>query len=256
MVRIVRLLFRLFLFALLTLCLVPFQIIILLFSKGTISYYLPRLWHKGILKIANTKVIISGEMPSSGKNFYIGNHISSMDIPILGSHIIASFVAKSDVASYPLFGFLARTQQTLFISRNPKDAKKAYAQIRAVLQDQKSIILFPEGTSTDASHIEPFKSSLFALPIELAADEIKIIPFTLALLSVEGSTDLTRARRNQFTLSVDVEFWQKFFSIMGLSEAVVRLHFHAPLTPTTSMDRKILAGQAHEIVSAPLPPLV
>lgn len=256
MIRFFRLFLRLVLFALWTLALVPFQLIILLFSKDDVAYILPRLWHRGVLKIANTQIILTGNIPLTGKNFYIGNHISSMDIPILGAHLIASFVAKADVARYPLFGFLARVQQTLFISRNPAHAEKAIAKIRQTLLANRSIILFPEGTSTDASYIAPFKSSLFTLPIEFAHDRVSIVPFTLQLISVEGSTDLTRARRNQFTLSPDVEFWQNFFSIMGLNEAVVRLHFHPPLAMTEGINRKILAAQAHDIVSAPLPPLL
>lgn len=246
-----RLIFRLCLFALWTVCLVPFQLILLCFTKEKYAYYITQLWHKGVLKIANTKIIITGNIPKKSRNFYVGNHFSSMDIPILGSVIRASFVAKADVESYPIFGFLASIQQTVFISRNQTRAKLVMEQIKTMIVSEKDLIVFPEGTSTDASHIMPFKSSLFSVPIECADTGITINPFTLELLSVEGSTDLTRTRRNLFTLSPDVEFWQNFISIFSLSEAVVRLHFYDPIIVSNDDDRKALAQKTYEIVANP-----
>ena len=251
MIRYLRLSLRLLAFALWTLALVPLQLLVLIVTRNAVSYIIPRLWHKGVLHIANTRVIVTGT-PTHDHCFFVGNHISSMDIPILGSVLKASFVAKADVESYPIFGFLAGVQQTVFISRNQAHAKLATAKMRAMLKAEKNLIIFPEGTSTDASHIMPFKSSLFSVPIDFANDGVVIQPFTLALLSVEGKTDLDRQTRNQFTLSPDVEFWQNFFSIMGLSEAVVRLHFHAPIMVAADMDRKSLAQTAYDIVASPL----
>ena len=250
--RLARLTCRLILFALLTIATVPFQLIVLCFTRGKASYIFPRLWHRCVTLIANTKVQVTGARPSSHHCFFVGNHISAMDIPMLGSILPASFAAKADVESYPLFGFLANIQQTVFISRKSSSAKIAQTKIRALLNSGKNLILFPEGTSTDGTYVVPFKSTLFSIPIEMADRNIVIQPFTLSLLSVEGSSDLTRERRNMFTLSPDVEFWQNFFSIMSLTEAVVNLHFHDPITVTANADRKILAETAYKAVVSAL----
>jgi hypothetical protein len=72
------------------------------------------------------------------------------------------------------------------------------------------------------------------------------------LLSIEGSSDLSRARRNLFALTPEVEFWQNFFSIMSLAHAEVNLHLHPPITVSPTSDRKIIANQAYKAVVSAL----
>ena len=98
----------------------------------------------------------------------MANHLSYLDIPLLLARLDARFLAKSEVASWPILGFLARSTGTLFIDRgNKRDIPRAMKEIRAVLAGGLGAIVFPEGTSTDGALVEPFKPSLFQVPVEL-----------------------------------------------------------------------------------------
>lgn len=248
MMHVLLLIWRLALFALWTFIVVPPQLIVLMLTKGPVSYILPRLWHRGVLKIANIKVHVTGTPPAHDHCFFVGNHISAMDIPILGSLLLGSFVAKADVERYPVFGFLASIQQTVFISRQSSAAKNAQDKIRTILKQGKNLILFPEGTSTDGTYVVPFKSTLFSLPIEMAERNLVIQPFTLSLRSVNGSYDLNPAHRRLFTLGPEVEFLENFLSTISLNDAEIDLEFHTPLPVTPTSDRKSLADAAHKSV--------
>ena len=97
----------------------------------------------------------------------MANHLSYVDIPLLLSRLDARFLAKSEIASWPIFGFLARSTGTLFVDRSRKrDLTRVITEVKSVLARGPGVIVFPEGTSTDGSQVERFKPSLFEVPVE------------------------------------------------------------------------------------------
>jgi len=138
------------------------------------GYKLPMIFHKILLKLIGFDVRIHGAMPVTGPVLFVCNHTSYLDIPVLGALIPASFVAKAEVASWPLFGFMAKLQNTVFIERRQTRAISQRDQLTRYLADGRNLILFPEGTSTDGRYVLPFKSSLFGA-IETAAKDIDVI---------------------------------------------------------------------------------
>jgi 1-acyl-sn-glycerol-3-phosphate acyltransferase len=110
--------------------------------------------------------------PTSDKPaLYVANHISYLDVFVLGKVLRGSFAAKSEVASWPVFGSLAKLGSTLFLERNPWRAAKQIEMVRGHLQQRGSLIMFPEGTSGAGTQVMPFRSSLFA-----AADNVTVQP--------------------------------------------------------------------------------
>jgi len=127
-------------------------------------------WARASLWIMGVDARYRGELPR-GPYFLVANHLSYVDIPLLLARLDARFLAKSEVAGWPVLGFLARTTGTLFIDRSRKrDLTRAIEEIRAVLSRGTGVIVFPEGTSTDGHAIEPFKPSLFEVPVALEMD--------------------------------------------------------------------------------------
>jgi lyso-ornithine lipid O-acyltransferase len=91
----------------------------------------------------------------------VANHSSWMDIFALNARKRVYFVSKAEVARWPGIGWLARATGTVFINRDPKEARAQQTVFEARLKAGHKLLFFPEGTSTDGQRILPFKSTLF-----------------------------------------------------------------------------------------------
>lgn len=116
-----------------------------------------------VLGICLTK---QGSMPSSG--LLVCNHLSYVDIVVLSSIRPCVFVAKRDVASWPLFGWLARAAGAIFVDRDRRFLSvETVDRIREAIASGTAVVLFPEGTSSDGSTVLPFKSALLESIVQL-----------------------------------------------------------------------------------------
>ncbi len=147
---------------------------------------LPHYFHHGVRIILGLRVSFSGKQNTQQPCLYASNHISYLDVFVLGG-IRAYFIAKSEVASWPVLGSLARFQNTLFFERATGKAKYQLKVMQSHLIEGNSLILFPEGTSTNGTYVEPFKSSLFeAVNISEAAPRVVIQAITIAYTDQAG----------------------------------------------------------------------
>ncbi|MBS0122537.1 lysophospholipid acyltransferase family protein [Thetidibacter halocola] len=97
-----------------------------------------------------------------GPGALVANHTSWLDIFVLNSRKTIYFVSKSEVAKWPGIGWLARATGTLFIRRDPRDARAQTQLFEERLMHGHRLLFFPEGTSTDGRRVLPFKTTLFA----------------------------------------------------------------------------------------------
>lgn len=243
---------KLFVFAFLCVIVVPPQALLMLFTKGRAAYVLPHWWHKSVCGVLGIRVTAKGKPVTDKQVFFVGNHLSYLDISAIATQICyASFVAKADVSGWPVFGYLSKLQQTIFISRSRADAKKESNALEDNLDQGKSLIIFPEGTSTDGLAVMPFKSSLFALLLKDKYKNLLIQPFTLELLSVGGKVPNNKETRNTYAWPFDddtplgAHLWR--FAKSGGAEILIR--FHAPIAAGAYSDRKELAKTCQDAVS-------
>jgi len=147
---------------------IPLCLIILISPKKQQERII-QFWCKKLLSIFDIRVEVSGldyHLRSQKKYLIVSNHISWMDIIVIQSIKPSIFVAKSDVASWPLFGWVAQMTGTIFIKRDKvSDIKKALKKIKRRLV-KRSVCIFPEGTSTNGRYVLPFKSNLFQSSID------------------------------------------------------------------------------------------
>jgi len=147
---------------------VPLCILILVSTKNQQERII-RFWCKRLLSIFEIKVEVTGlgtYLINQKKYLMVANHISWMDIIVIQSIKPCIFVAKSDVASWPLFGWVAQMTGTIFIKRDKvSDIKKALKKMKRRLI-KRSVCIFPEGTSTNGRYLLPFKSNLFQSSID------------------------------------------------------------------------------------------
>ncbi|MGV3551238.1 lysophospholipid acyltransferase family protein [Rhizobium sp.] len=124
---------------------------------------LPRLWHKCALWAIGVRVIVHGAAETRRPLMVAANHVSWLDILVLSSVVDATFVAKAEVRDWPVFGPLARLQRSIFIKREERRQTREQAdEMASRLNAGETVVLFPEGTTTDGNRLGELKSSLFA----------------------------------------------------------------------------------------------
>jgi len=144
-----------------TAVLLPFQLLGLFFDLP-FRRTLPRLWHRVACHALGIKVHVHGDIERAKPLMLAVNHVSWKDIMVLGSVADVAFIAKSEVRDWPLFGWLARLQKTIFVTREQK--RSTGAQVNEIAQRMAAgeiVVLFPEGTTSDGNRMLEVKSSLF-----------------------------------------------------------------------------------------------
>lgn len=123
---------------------------------------IPPLLHRLFLWLFDIRVSVLGVPPRPGApTLVLANHVSWIDIPVMAGALPLSFIAKQEIAAWPVFGHLARRQGCIFLDRTRKAATaEVNARVAERLAAGEVIVLFPEGTTGDGIRVLPFRSSL------------------------------------------------------------------------------------------------
>jgi len=118
-------------------------------------------WCREMLNLLGVRLRVSGVVPP-GCQLIAANHISWLDVFVIGATLPCWFVSKADMRGWLIIGRLAAANETLFLRRgSPRAAYRMNAEIRARLVSRQSVVIFPEGTTTDGSRVLPFFPALF-----------------------------------------------------------------------------------------------
>jgi lyso-ornithine lipid O-acyltransferase len=120
-----------------------------------------RWWHGRLVRALEVEVRIEGRLEPGC--LLVGNHVSWLDIPILGAQGEIAFLAKSDVRRWPLIGWLAGLAGTRFIERGAHHSESVVRELLADLAARHTVMIFPEGTTTDGRTLGRFHPRLFAI---------------------------------------------------------------------------------------------
>lgn len=228
-----------------TLTLLPFQVI---------ASHLQRFWHKSLpmfwqglmCKLFGLQLHIHGKMPAGRPLLLVSNHISWTDILVLGSLGQISFIAKSEVKSWPVFGVFAKLQNTIFIERDQKNKSGAQAEAIATrLQEGDVLVLFAEGTTSDGNHILPFKSSLFGAAkvalLDAPDGQVLVQPVSIAYTKLHGIA-MGRYHRPVAGWPGNVGLVKHLMGIISAGAIDVEVTFGEPHVVTKATNRKNLAA--------------
>jgi 1-acyl-sn-glycerol-3-phosphate acyltransferase len=146
---------------------------------------IPVLFHRTFLTLFDVRVIEKGTPPGETATLVLANHVSWLDIPVISSLHPLSFIAKSEVAGWPVIGTFARLQRSVFIERQRRTATtEANAAVAHRLARGEAMVLFAEGTTGDGNRILPFRSSLVGAARAALADpgveRIHVQPLAIA----------------------------------------------------------------------------
>jgi 1-acyl-sn-glycerol-3-phosphate acyltransferase len=171
----------------------------------------------------------------------VANHVSWLDIFLLAAQGHVRFVAKSDIQSWPLISWLARSVGTLYIRRGRGGAGPLLQQVMPLVQVGQSFVFFPEGTTTDGSRLKPFHARLFAAATDSG---LAIAPTPISFGPAWGGRNLAPFIGDD-TL---VAHLLRMLANPGLQARVI----YAPLLPSAQHTPQTLAAAAQEAVAQAL----
>ncbi|MGL4242504.1 MAG: lysophospholipid acyltransferase family protein, partial [Beijerinckiaceae bacterium] len=144
----------------LALVVLPFQLVSVKLKLGT-ARWIPLMFHRAAARIMGLKVHVVARPSADRPMLILSNHVSWIDIVALGTVMPLSFVAKAEIATWPVFGLMARLQRSVFVDRTRRnDTGKVNAEIAERLAEGDPIVLFAESTTSDGNRILPFRSAL------------------------------------------------------------------------------------------------
>ncbi len=205
-----------------------------------------RTWARGMARIVGMRVDVEGEPPRP-PFLLVANHLSYLDIIALWTRAEGDFLAKSEIASWPVFGFLTRSAGTLFVDRTrAADLPRVIGELGAVLARRRGVIVFPEGTSSEGAHVLPFRPSIFEAALGTGH------PVHCAALTYRTPPGAPPARLALCWWG-DMEFLDHLYRVLMLPSFEARIVFVAE--PARGADRKELARSAQALVQRHFAPV-
>jgi lyso-ornithine lipid O-acyltransferase len=234
---------RLALYLVWTLALMPVQGLGLVLQRPW-SRRLPAFYHRWCCWILGFQVRTIGMPTPLRPALFASNHVSYTDITVLGSLIVGSFVAKAEVAGWPLFGWLAKLQRTVFVDRRVRSTALQRDAIAARLAAGDALILFPEGTSGDGNRILPFKTALFSAAETTPNAPTAVQPVSIAYTRLDG-IPLGRLLRPYLAWCGSAGLAPHLWGMIGLGTVEVVVEFHPPTFYADCGSRKALSRYCH-----------
>jgi 1-acyl-sn-glycerol-3-phosphate acyltransferase len=210
-------------------------------------------YYRLLCAVMRIRVRVVGEPVRDRAIMIVSNHVSWADILVIGSLAPVAFVAKSEVADWPLVGIAARLQRTVFVDRSRRhQTGDAIAEMVKRLASGTSVVLFAEGTSSDGNRVLPFRSALVGVVKEAGARAehgILIQPMSICYVGLNG---IPMGRRHRPTVAWygDLDFMPhiKAFIARGAIDAVVS--YGEPIAADGTADRKAMTKSLEGAVRA------
>ena len=217
---------------------------------------LQTLWSRGVLAVLGVRLTVEGAatvteaggaaVAAAGgapprATLLVSNHLGYLDVPVIAALGPCRFVARSDVAGWPVFGFLARCVRVLFIDRRrPRDLLPVGQSIAASLAAGVTVVVFPEATSTRGDTVLPFHPGLLEPAARIGAP--------CRALAVHYETEESRAPSGTICWWGDMTLPGHLWSLMSIPRIDARL----TLSPRTLRGdhRKLLAAALHADVAS------
>ena len=239
-------------FAALTLVLLPFQLAGMAFGLR-LQRTLPHWYHRILCALIGVRIREIGTRSADSPALILSNHVSWLDICVISALSPVVFVAKREVAGWPVFGWLARLQRTIFINRQARHQTGAASrEIAGRLLGGDAVVLFAEGTSSDGIRVLPFRSSLVgavhhALGNSTRHTHVTVQPMSLAYLSL-GGVPLGRGLRQRLAWYGDAELIPHLLAVLASGAVDVTVSWGAAIAYDMSADRKAITREADQSV--------
>jgi 1-acyl-sn-glycerol-3-phosphate acyltransferase len=229
--------------------LLPFHLIAVRFA-GKNRMEVARLWQRFVCFLMGIRITVTGAPAAERPLLLLANHTSWLDIPILAAVAPVSFIAKQEVAGWPLVGFLAKAQRSVFIDRKSRQKTGAHAdEVAGRLSQGDIIVLFAEGTSGDGNRVLPFRSALVGAAQRAIGEggEATVQPVAIAYRKMLG-LPLGRQHRPRVAWYGGTDLLPHLKRVLSDGGIDVEVVFGAPRALSAGGDRKAVTQDAGELV--------
>jgi 1-acyl-sn-glycerol-3-phosphate acyltransferase len=198
-----------------------------------------RRWAAALTRGFDLRVQVTGKAPTGGA-LLVCNHRSYVDIIALGSLVEASFIAKAEIAHWPVLGPTFRVSNTIFVRRGaPQSGQRVRNQVEAMLRRGLSVVNFAEGTTHGGTGLLPFKPGLFHTVLGM---DIPIVPTTITYRGMDERVEWIG----------DDTFFDHFLRLAGHSNGTAHVHFGQMLRANDFTTANELMGEVRHRMLADL----
>jgi 1-acyl-sn-glycerol-3-phosphate acyltransferase len=171
----------------------------------------------------------------------VATHSSWLDVLVLGARLPAHFVAKSEVGTWPVVSFIAWLGATVYVRRTRASTAREAAAMRDRLRAGDSLILFPEGTTSDGARVAPFRSAFLSIAETRLPDGTAplVQPVSLVYDRLAG-LPVRHPNRPLFAWVGDESLAPHFWRLAQQSAFRATVLFHPPVDPAATPSRKAL----------------
>ena len=198
-------------------------------------------WSRLLMRVCGVRLRVQGKPIRKGAVLWVANHVSWVDIFVLNSIRSTAFVAKHEIRSWPVIGWLVAGAGTVFIERGNRNAIRAVTdQMKNRFSQGEVVGLFPEGTTSSGFDVGPFHSSLFDAALRA---EVDVQPVALRFFH--------KGQRSDYNAFVgEQNLLQNLWYLLGTTGVVVELVFLETLSASTcaEMGRSQIASHAHHVI--------
>ncbi|MBD5400222.1 hypothetical protein HDR61_00525 [bacterium] len=232
--------------------------LIILLPRGRVSVAYMRVFMWFLLRTAGIRIRVQGQLVSHRPLLVITNHISIFEIATFPVAFGGSFVAKKEIESWPVVGWVAKKFGVIYVDRRPSHARDALAVVQRTVQTVSyPMFLFPEGTTTNGAYVKAFKSTLFNF---VENSDVVVQPMATVYRYRDGTpiSDTDMATHYAYFDNAKQDMgprcerersaFMQLFHIMVIGGFRVDITIMEP-TDLSGMDRKQIATTLQKIVS-------
>ena len=230
---------------LVTVTLMPIQMVAVAF-KSQLRRRIPVIYHRIVCRLLGVRIFVIGAPPRHHPSLVIAHHVSWIDISVISAVAPTVFVAKREIADWPIFGLLAKLQQSVFVDRQRRQkTKEVNSEIAERLVGGDPVVLFAEGTSSDGNRVLPFRSALIgaARDVVIQAKNTSCIlmqPLSIAYVGLHG-IPMGRQHRHRAAWYGSTDLLPHLKKVMREGAIDVVLTWGEPVAFTAESNRKQVA---------------
>jgi 1-acyl-sn-glycerol-3-phosphate acyltransferase len=211
-----------------------------------------RLFLRGVAHLIGIRVVRRGAPAPARPLLYVANHMSWLDIVVLGGLDDTRFVARHDMADWPLFGLFAKLHRSVFVERRASQTVRGRDDLLLSLRSGDAVTLFPEGQAGDGNRVMRFRSSFLAAAEVLDGEAPLTVQAVTIAFTHLGPMPLGYDRRHFYAWVGDTPLGGHLWRVLGLGPATCMVEYHAPTALMPGESRKALTDRLHATVSGGL----
>jgi len=208
------------------------------------------LCYQGILRIIGIRLKVTGALVAGRPLLLVTNHLSYLDIAIIGSGHAVRFTPKSEIATWPVIGGICRLCDAVFIDRRPDKVIEMKQATQSALASGAVVCLFPESSTGSGVHLLPFRSSLFSLAEEPAGGcHLIVQPAAIAYRRIRR-LPIDSVQWPRIAWYGDMNLVPHVWELLKLGPIDAEMIFLPPLSFSQCRDRKEMAMQCRQAIAA------